>query len=157
MGILSKRDLRTYGLYFLAWTVIGLFFFSEFVTGETTLALHPASPMNPAGAVELGFAVAGIQTFHKEMFAPEPILLPLQSQSELQDTRIKRRVDDHEVPGQQVAGGIHQIWPVERVEGFGAELNRETFHDPKILLQSKIRGGIVPTKKTKSTSEGKRM
>jgi len=69
----SKRDLRTYGLYFLAWTVIGLFFFSEFVTGETTLALHPASPMNPAGAVELGFAVAGIQTFHKEMFAPEPI------------------------------------------------------------------------------------
>lgn len=29
---------------------------SEFVTGETTLALHPASDKNPAGKVELGFA-----------------------------------------------------------------------------------------------------
>jgi len=28
---------------------------SEFVTGETTLALHPASEKNPAGTVELGF------------------------------------------------------------------------------------------------------
>src|ERR1700693_594166 len=34
---------------------------SEFITGETTLALHPASEKNPAGAVELGFTVAGIQ------------------------------------------------------------------------------------------------
>ena len=42
---------------------------SEFATGETTLALHPASQMNPAGAVELGFSVADIQTFHKEMVA----------------------------------------------------------------------------------------
>lgn len=30
---------------------------SEFVTGETTLALHPASDKNPAGKVELGFTV----------------------------------------------------------------------------------------------------
>ena len=103
----------------------------------------------------MGFAVAGIQTFHKEMFAPEPILLPLQSQSELQDTRIKRRVDDHEVPGQQVAGGIHQIWPVERVKGFGAELNREPLHDPKILLQSKIRGGIARTSKSVTANVAK--
>lgn len=29
---------------------------SEFLTGETTLALHPASDKNPAGRVELGFA-----------------------------------------------------------------------------------------------------
>ncbi len=42
---------------------------SEFVTGETTLALHPASAKNPAGAVELGFTVADIQKFHQEMSA----------------------------------------------------------------------------------------
>jgi catechol 2,3-dioxygenase-like lactoylglutathione lyase family enzyme len=29
---------------------------SEFATGGTTLALHPASEANPAGGVELGFA-----------------------------------------------------------------------------------------------------
>ena len=28
---------------------------SEFVTGETILALHPASDQNPAGTVQLGF------------------------------------------------------------------------------------------------------
>jgi len=42
---------------------------SEFVTGETTLALHPASEKNPAGAVELGFSVTDIQKFHMEMSA----------------------------------------------------------------------------------------
>ena len=42
---------------------------SEFVTGETTLALHPASEKNPAGAVELGFTVADSQKFHQEMSA----------------------------------------------------------------------------------------
>jgi hypothetical protein len=31
---------------------------SEFVTRETALALHPASDKNPAGKVELGFTVA---------------------------------------------------------------------------------------------------
>jgi catechol 2,3-dioxygenase-like lactoylglutathione lyase family enzyme len=30
---------------------------SEFATGDVTLALHPASPDNPAGTVQLGFAV----------------------------------------------------------------------------------------------------
>jgi predicted enzyme related to lactoylglutathione lyase len=40
---------------------------SEFVTGETTLALHPASQKNPAGAVELGFDVPDIHKFHEEM------------------------------------------------------------------------------------------
>jgi predicted enzyme related to lactoylglutathione lyase len=40
---------------------------SEFVTGETTLALHPANERNRAGAVELGFTVADIQKFHQEM------------------------------------------------------------------------------------------
>lgn len=28
---------------------------SEFITGETVLALHPASPQNPAGTIQLGF------------------------------------------------------------------------------------------------------
>jgi len=40
---------------------------SEFATGETTLGLHPASQKNPAGAVELGFAVSDLQKFHEEM------------------------------------------------------------------------------------------
>lgn len=42
---------------------------SEFATGETTLALHPASQQNPARGVELGFAVANIQQFRQEMNA----------------------------------------------------------------------------------------
>jgi lactoylglutathione lyase len=31
-------------------------FWSEFETGQVTLALHPASDRNPAGAVQLGFS-----------------------------------------------------------------------------------------------------
>jgi predicted enzyme related to lactoylglutathione lyase len=42
---------------------------SEFVTGEITLALHPASEKNSAGAVELGFTVADIHKFHQDMRA----------------------------------------------------------------------------------------
>jgi lactoylglutathione lyase len=42
---------------------------SEFSTGETTLALHPASPKNPAGKVELGFNVADLQRFYEDMRA----------------------------------------------------------------------------------------
>jgi predicted enzyme related to lactoylglutathione lyase len=40
---------------------------SEFVTGETTLALHPASDENPAGKVELGFTVADLDAFYRDM------------------------------------------------------------------------------------------
>jgi len=40
---------------------------SEFSTGETTLALHPASDKNPAGKLELGFGVSNIQQFHDDM------------------------------------------------------------------------------------------
>ena len=40
---------------------------SEFATGETTLALHPASDKNPAGKVELGFTVADVEAFYREM------------------------------------------------------------------------------------------
>ena len=42
---------------------------SEFATGETTLALHPASQRNPAGTVELGFMVSDLQKCHEEMIA----------------------------------------------------------------------------------------
>ena len=35
-------------------------FWSEFATGDVTLALHPASAENPAGKVQLGFAVADV-------------------------------------------------------------------------------------------------
>ena len=42
---------------------------SEFVTGETTLALHPASEKNPAGEVELGFTVGDVEAFYRAVSA----------------------------------------------------------------------------------------
>ncbi len=42
---------------------------SEFATGETTLALHPASEKNPPGSVELGVGVPDLQKFYEEMSA----------------------------------------------------------------------------------------
>jgi len=42
---------------------------SEFATGETTLALHPSSDKNPAGTVELGFTVADVEAFYRDMSA----------------------------------------------------------------------------------------
>ena len=39
-------------------------FWSEFATGETTLALHPASAENPAGGVQLGFSVDDLAGFY---------------------------------------------------------------------------------------------
>lgn len=42
---------------------------SEFSTGETSLALHPASEKNPPGSIELGFNVANLEKFHQEMTA----------------------------------------------------------------------------------------
>ena len=38
---------------------------SEFSTGETTLALHPTTPENPAESLELGFGVDDLQEFFK--------------------------------------------------------------------------------------------
>ncbi len=40
---------------------------SEFTTGGTTFALHPASEKNPAGTRELGLGVPSIQQFYDEM------------------------------------------------------------------------------------------
>lgn len=42
---------------------------SEFATGETTLGLHPASPVNPAGSAQLGFNVPNLEAFYQEMAA----------------------------------------------------------------------------------------
>jgi catechol 2,3-dioxygenase-like lactoylglutathione lyase family enzyme len=39
-------------------------FWSEFNTGETTLALHPASPENPAGSVQLGLGSDDLAGFY---------------------------------------------------------------------------------------------
>ena len=40
---------------------------SEFSTGEITLALHPASEKNAAGKLEMGFSADDLQKFHTEM------------------------------------------------------------------------------------------
>jgi uncharacterized glyoxalase superfamily protein PhnB len=42
---------------------------SEFVTGETTLGLHPASEENLPGTVELGFTTPNLEKFYQEMRA----------------------------------------------------------------------------------------
>jgi len=42
---------------------------SEFATGETVLALHPASVENPAGKVELGFTASDVDAFYRDMSA----------------------------------------------------------------------------------------
>lgn len=42
---------------------------SEFDTGNTVFALHPASEHNPPGKVELGFSVDDLQRFHDQMSA----------------------------------------------------------------------------------------
>jgi len=39
---------------------------SEFETGETTLALHLASQENPAGTSQLGFGVPDVDKFYEE-------------------------------------------------------------------------------------------
>lgn len=39
-------------------------FWSEFATGDTTLALHPASPEHRAGNVQLGFGADSLAEFY---------------------------------------------------------------------------------------------
>lgn len=41
-------------------------FWSEFETGGTRLALHPASEKNPAGSIQLGFGVSDLDEFFKD-------------------------------------------------------------------------------------------
>ena len=40
-------------------------FWSEFDTGETVLALHPASDANPAGSCQLGFNLDDLRGFYE--------------------------------------------------------------------------------------------
>jgi lactoylglutathione lyase len=42
---------------------------SEFITGETVLGLHPASERNPEGSVELGFSTPDLEKSHQELVA----------------------------------------------------------------------------------------
>ncbi len=42
---------------------------SEFATGQTTLALHAADADHPAGGMRLGFQVPDLQAFYQEMTA----------------------------------------------------------------------------------------
>ena len=42
---------------------------TEFATGETSLALHISSELNPPGGVQLGFWVPDIQAAYEEMQA----------------------------------------------------------------------------------------
>ncbi len=42
---------------------------SEFATGSTTLALHPASTENPAGTTHLGLHADDIASAHRQMTA----------------------------------------------------------------------------------------
>ncbi len=44
-------------------------FWSEFDTGGTKLALHPASVENPAGSVQLGLGVDDLDRFHADAVA----------------------------------------------------------------------------------------
>jgi lactoylglutathione lyase len=39
-------------------------FWTEMATGETTLALHPASPENPAGSAQMGFGFDDVDAFY---------------------------------------------------------------------------------------------
>jgi catechol 2,3-dioxygenase-like lactoylglutathione lyase family enzyme len=41
-------------------------FWSEFATGDTRLALHPASDENPAGSVQLGFGCDDLAALYAE-------------------------------------------------------------------------------------------
>jgi lactoylglutathione lyase len=50
---------------------------SEFSTGDTTLALHAASPKNPAGTFEIGFAVSDVAAFHQALVA-KGVAFPLE-------------------------------------------------------------------------------
>jgi lactoylglutathione lyase len=41
-------------------------FWSEFESGDTSLALHPASDENPAGTVQLGLGTSDLERFYNE-------------------------------------------------------------------------------------------
>jgi lactoylglutathione lyase len=63
-------------------------FWSEFETGETTLALHPASADNPAGGVQLGLGTDDLDRFHAESEAKGIVFTS--PPTEVHGTRIAR-------------------------------------------------------------------
>lgn len=63
-------------------------FWSEFETGETTLALHPASADNPAGGVQLGLGIDDLDRFHAESEAQGVVFTS--PPTEMHGTRIAR-------------------------------------------------------------------
>ena len=44
-------------------------YWSEFATGATNLALHPASAANPAGTVQIGLGVPDLEAFYARLSA----------------------------------------------------------------------------------------
>jgi catechol 2,3-dioxygenase-like lactoylglutathione lyase family enzyme len=66
-------------------------FWSEFETGETKLALHPASPEHPAGTVELGLGTDAIDAFYADGQANG--LSFTEPPKDLHGTRIARFLD----------------------------------------------------------------
>jgi catechol 2,3-dioxygenase-like lactoylglutathione lyase family enzyme len=63
-------------------------FWSEFDTGETKLALHPASAENPAGSVQLGLGTDDLDRFHSE--AQSRGIIFTSPPTEMHGTRIAR-------------------------------------------------------------------
>lgn len=66
-------------------------FWTEFETGGTKLALHPASGENPAGTVQLGFGTDDIDGFHAA--APANGIAFTQSPTDMHGTRFARFLD----------------------------------------------------------------
>ncbi len=64
---------------------------SEFATGETTLALHLASPDNPAGSVQLGMGIDDLDRFYAD--APAKGIIFTSPPLELHGTKVARFVD----------------------------------------------------------------
>ena len=63
-------------------------FWSEFETGSTKLALHPASDENPAGSVQLGLGSDDLDKFHAE--AESKGIVFTSPPTDLHGTRIAR-------------------------------------------------------------------
>jgi predicted enzyme related to lactoylglutathione lyase len=66
-------------------------FWTELDTGETTLALHPASDENPAGTVQLGLGTEDIDNFYSSGQASG--LTFTQPPQDVHGTRIARFLD----------------------------------------------------------------
>lgn len=64
---------------------------TEFSTGETTLALHEATADKPAGSVELGFGVEDVEAFYREKSGAG--LTFTQPPAEMHGTKIGRFID----------------------------------------------------------------